>query len=61
MKPRPEHVVFDGNTNEMHCQHCGERYKVNLPVPMVLFADMCKSYARIHRGCKAQKLEREKQ
>lgn len=45
------HVLLEGET--FVCHNCGQRYRMNLPCPVSLFAVAASEYSRIHRHCAA--------
>lgn len=46
-----DHVVLNGQTNECVCEHCGQRYKVNMPVPMSIMTAIIDAFLDIHHKC----------
>lgn len=46
----PQHVRLEPDTT-LACLHCGERYRVNVPVPMSLLLAMMKQWTENHAGC----------
>ena len=37
------------------CERCGKEYRVNLPIPISMYAVLAKEFVKIHRHCKAAK------
>jgi len=47
-----DHIVFLTDSSTLHCGHCGDKYKINLPVPASIFGVIAKEYLRLHEHCK---------
>ena len=48
---RADHVVMDTRTSEMHCEHCGDRQALPLPMNVTLVVALTDAYLKIHRKC----------
>jgi len=51
-KSNPEHIRMGANY-EMLCQHCGEHYQPNLPIPINLIQALMKAFLKDHKRCKS--------
>jgi hypothetical protein len=51
LKRPVDHVVLIDNG--FHCKRCGDRYVMNMPCSILVFAAAAKAYVREHRRCPA--------
>ena len=47
----PHHVVHNSNTGALECHHCGDVYRVAMPVNVDLLLSLMKTYLTQHRRC----------
>lgn len=52
MPDRTDHVVLDLKTSELHCKHCGDRYRMALPCNLSVLIGASEAYRRVHRHCR---------
>lgn len=51
MKLNRDHIVLDYETYELHCRHCGERYKIKMPIGLGRMANLMEGFMLIHEHC----------
>ena len=49
-RPNSDHVIM-GEQGALLCRHCGQRYVLNMPCPIAVFAAACEAYAKLHAAC----------
>jgi hypothetical protein len=60
---KADHVVFcaDGDRVAVfQCRHCAASYRVNMPVPITMFAVIAKEFTRLHAHCMKPQNEKPK-
>lgn len=50
-QPKSSHVVMDARTQELWCQHCGARERLELPAPILDVVWRMDEFSRRHAGC----------
>ena len=46
-----DHVVLEKCTNACLCTHCGQRYQINMPVPISIMTAIIDAFIDSHREC----------
>lgn len=49
---KSDHIVMNAESGCLECKNCGDVYEVQMPVPLLIFIDIMKSYRKIHIRCK---------
>ena len=57
MSKIPKWITVYAETNEVHCEYCGEREHFKLPMPISSFVKWCKYFGDKHKFCKPPFLE----
>lgn len=52
MKGDLDHMRFNFETAELHCEACDDRYMVNLPCPIDMMSAIFTVWKRMHKKCK---------
>ena len=47
----PKWITVEAATNEVHCEHCGEREHFKLPMPLSSFVKWCGYFGDKHKHC----------
>ena len=56
-KQNSDHCKAEDNGKTLHCLNCGVKYEANLPMPLALYADLLKGFAKLHKNCEAPEAE----
>ena len=51
MAAKSDHVVYNGETQRVQCNVCGESYPLVLPMSITMFCRMGDAFVKEHRTC----------